>query len=88
MTHYEPHESAKQKDNLAIEAILNLDEDLLIERLSKYNISMCGYAPVIISIITAKKLGAKNAKLILYQTSGEVTGDFEAVVGYAGITIS
>ncbi|MFC1645633.1 AmmeMemoRadiSam system protein B [Candidatus Omnitrophota bacterium] len=88
MTHYESQESAKQKDNLAIEAILNLDEDSLIERLSKHNISMCGYAPVIISIITAKKLGAKNAKLILYQTSGEASGDFESVVGYAGITIS
>ncbi|MBL7196865.1 MAG: AmmeMemoRadiSam system protein B [Candidatus Omnitrophica bacterium] len=88
MTHYEPHESAKQKDNLAIEAILNLDEDLLMQRLSKYNISMCGYAPVITTIIAAKKLGAKKAKLIMYQTSGETSGDYEAVVGYAGITIS
>lgn len=87
MTHYESHESATQKDNLAIEAILNLDEDMLMERLSRHNISMCGYAPVIISIITAKKLGAKNAKLIMYQTSGETSGDFEAVVGYAGLTI-
>ncbi|MFC1709406.1 AmmeMemoRadiSam system protein B [Candidatus Omnitrophota bacterium] len=88
MTHYESHESATQKDNLAIEAILNLDEDLLIKRLSQYQISMCGYAPVIIAIITAKKLGAENAKLILYETSAKASGDYGAVVGYAGITIS
>ncbi len=88
MTHYESHDSATQKDNLAIEAILNLDEDLLMQRLTEHDISMCGYAPVIVTIISAKKLGAKQAKLILYQTSAEATGDYEAVVGYAGITIS
>ncbi|MFH1622442.1 MAG: AmmeMemoRadiSam system protein B [Candidatus Omnitrophota bacterium] len=88
MTHYESQESAKKKDVLAIEAILNLDEDLLLKRLSQHNISMCGNAPVIVAIITAKKLGAKKANLVLYQTSGETTGDYDAVVGYAGITIT
>lgn len=88
MTHYEPHEAAKKKDNLAIEAILNLDEDLLMERVEKYNITMCGYVPVVITIMATKKLGAKKAKLIKYQTSGDTSGDYGAVVGYAGITIS
>lgn len=88
MTHYESQESAKQKDNLAIEAILNLDENLLIERIEKYDISMCGYVPVIVTIIASKRLGAKKAKLIKYQTSGEISGDYDAVVGYAGIIIS
>jgi len=88
MTHYETQESAKKKDGLAIEAILNLNEDLLMERVEKYDISMCGYVPVAITIMAAKKLGAKKAKLIKYQTSGEISGDYEAVVGYAGIVIS
>ena len=88
MTHYESHKSAKEKDNLAIEAILNLDEKLLIERVQKYNITMCGYVPTVITIMTAKNLGAKKAKLIKYQTSGEISGDYQSVVGYAGIIIS
>ena len=88
MTHYESHDSAKQKDSLAIEAILSLDEDALIKQISKHNISMCGYVPVVITIMAAKKLGAKNAELILYETSAEASGDYDAVVGYAGITIS
>jgi len=87
MTHYETHESAKKKDNLAIEAIINLDEDLLLKRVSKYQISMCGYVPVIVTIMTAKKLGAKKGELVLYQTSGDVSGDYEAVVGYAGMIL-
>lgn len=87
MTHYESQTQAKEKDREAIQAILELDEDKLMERIQKLNISMCGYAPVIIMLSATKLLGAKNAKLIKYQTSGEVTGDFSAVVGYAGIIL-
>ena len=88
MTHYESHESAQKKDTFAIEAILNLDENLLLERVAQHNISMCGYVPTVIVIIAAKKLGAKKAELIKYQTSGDVSGDYDSVVGYAGIVIS
>lgn len=87
MTHYEPQSVAQKKDKIAIEAILELDEDKLMEKIQQLNISMCGYAPVIIMLVAAKSLGAKTAELVKYQTSGEVTGDFNAVVGYAGIVV-
>ena len=87
MTHYEPHESAKAKDSRAIEAILALDEDELLNRVRSLNISMCGYAPAISLITAAKELGAKRAELVKYQTSGDTSGDYSAVVGYAGIII-
>ncbi|TET26826.1 MAG: MEMO1 family protein, partial [Dehalococcoidia bacterium] len=88
MTHYEPQESARRKDNQAIEAMLNLDEDELLRRVDELNISMCGYAPVVSLITAAKRLGAKGAELVKYQTSGDVSGDYSSVVGYAGIIIS
>lgn len=87
MTHYEPHETAKRKDNQAIAAILDLDEDELLNRVEKLNISMCGYAPTAALISAAKELGAKRAELVKYQTSGDVTGDYSGVVGYAGIIL-
>lgn len=87
MTHYEPHESAKTKDSKAIEAILALDEDELLKRVDELDISMCGYAPVVSLISAAKELGAKEAELVKYQTSGDTSGDYSAVVGYAGIII-
>jgi len=37
---------------------------------------------------TAKQLGAREARLIRYQTSGDVTGDYSSVVGYAGILVA
>jgi len=88
MTHYEPQESAQSKDNQAIEAIVNLDEDELLKRVEELNISMCGYAPAVSLISAAKELGAKRAELVRYQTSGDTTGDYSSVVGYAGIIIN
>ncbi|MDD5730441.1 MAG: AmmeMemoRadiSam system protein B [Candidatus Omnitrophica bacterium] len=87
MTHYEPQEEAEKKDHEAIKAMLELNEDRLIEEIRKYNITMCGFAPVVCALAAAKDLGAKNAKLALYQTSGDVSGDKSSVVGYAGIII-
>ena len=87
MTHYEPHESARAKDKMAIEAILGLDADELVKRIGKYDISMCGYAPVISLIAAALEMGAGKAELGKYQTSGDTSGDYSSVVGYAGIVI-
>lgn len=86
-THYEPHEIARKKDRHAIDAILELDDAKLLEIIEKENISMCGYAPVVILINIAKLLGAKRAELIKYQTSGDTSGDYSSVVGYAGFII-
>ncbi len=88
MTHYEPQNAAERKDKEAIEAILELNEDKLMDKVERLNISMCGYAPAIIMLSAAKSLGAKKAELIRYQTSGDVTGDYTSVVGYAGIIIN
>ncbi len=87
LTHYEPHEIAKEKDHLVIEAIKELDEEKLFLRVNADKISMCGYAPACVGIYAAKKLGAEQARLIDYKTSGETSGDFSSVVGYAGLII-
>jgi len=87
MTHYEPQDSAKKKDMLAIDKMLKLDATGLLETVSKNDISMCGLAPVAIMLEATLALGAKTAKLIKYLTSGDVSGDYSAVVGYAGIVV-
>jgi AmmeMemoRadiSam system protein B len=88
MTHYESQDRVEEKDKKAIAAILELDEDKLAEVVEKYDISMCGYAPTVVMLRAAKALGAKSAKLIRYGTSGETSGDFSSVVGYAGIIVT
>jgi MEMO1 family protein len=88
MTHYESAEEAKTKDAAAIDAILRLDEKALAKAVSSLDISMCGYAPTVMMLVAAKELGATRARLVKYQTSGDVSGDYTSVVGYAGIVIS
>lgn len=87
MTHYEPQETAERKDKAAIEAILDLNDEELVRRVTELNITMCGYAPTAVLIAAAVELGATRAELVKYQTSGEATGDYRRVVGYAGIII-
>ncbi|MCQ9207908.1 MAG: AmmeMemoRadiSam system protein B [Omnitrophica bacterium] len=87
MTHYEPQQKAKANDNLAIEAILQLDGRELLERIRRFNITMCGYGPVISMLSAVKALGAKGARLLKYETSGKTSGDYSSVVGYAGIVV-
>ena len=87
MNHYEPQHVADEKDNRAIEAILKLDEEGLLAQVAEYNISMCGYGPTVSLLSACKSLGATCAELVMHQTSGDVTGDYRSVVGYAGILI-
>lgn len=87
MTHYEPHNVAEEKDNYVIEAICQLDEDEVIKRIEEKDVSMCGYAPVIVLIVASKILGAKKGELVYYTTSAETSRDYSQVVGYAGILI-
>ncbi len=87
MTHHESHASAEKKDAAAIEKILDLDPDGLIDIVASKKISMCGIMPTAVMLHLASALGASRAKLIKYSTSGEVSGDYDQVVGYAGIVV-
>jgi AmmeMemoRadiSam system protein B len=87
MTHYESKESVENKDRLAIDAIVALDEERLCSVAEENNISMCGIAPTCTLISICKNLGAEKAGLVKYQTSGDISGDYTSVVGYAGLVI-
>jgi len=88
LTHYEPHRVAVNKDRKVIDAVLKMDENLLYSVLETYHVTACGYGPVAALITAAKILGAEKAELLSYKTSGDITGDKSAVVGYASIALS
>jgi AmmeMemoRadiSam system protein B len=87
MTHYESHQSAKEKDQLAIDRITSMDPAGLLDTVTRNNISMCGVIPTTITLVATKGLGATKANLVAYATSGDVSGDYSYVVGYAGFII-
>lgn len=87
MNHYEDAQTAARKDQIAIKAIEALDADRLMEVCEEEDISMCGVAPTCAMLYAAKRLGATRAELIDYSTSGDATGDYSSVVGYAGMRV-
>lgn len=87
MNHYENEEITKKKDNLAIEKVVGLDPEGLINTCGEYGITMCGVIPTAIMLVACIKLGATKGELIEHSTSGDVSGDFGAVVGYAGFLV-
>lgn len=88
MSHYVSHDWARQNDKRAIDKVIELDGKGLIEVCEKYDITMCGVYPSVAGIEACKELGAQKGQLVKYATSGEVSGDYGHVVGYAGITIN
>lgn len=88
MNHYEPDDVTRVKDNLAIQAILALDARGLFDVVREKQVSMCGYGPTVAMITAAKRMGASSAQLIRYATSGDVSGERDWVVGYAGIVVA
>ncbi len=88
MNHYESDAITRVKDGRAIARILALDPRGLYDTVRGEGITMCGYAATVAMLVAARELGASEATLVRYATSGDVTGDLDEVVGYAGITVS
>jgi AmmeMemoRadiSam system protein B len=88
MNHYESDALTRVKDHKAIDRILALDPRGLYDVVRREDISMCGYGPTVAMLTAAKRLGARAAQVIKYGTSGDISGDRDLVVGYAGIAIS
>ena len=87
MNHFENDERTRLKDRLAIDKVLALDPRGLYDTVRREHISMCGYCPTVAALVAARKLGASQAELVRYGTSAEASGDFDRVVGYAGMAI-
>jgi AmmeMemoRadiSam system protein B len=87
MNHYESDAITRAKDQRAIERILTLDPRGLHEVVTQQEISMCGYGPAVAMLTAARQLGAKSAELVKYATSGDISGDRNMVVGYAGVVV-
>jgi len=87
MNHYESDAVTRVKDHSAIEPILALDARGLYDVVTQQHVSMCGFGPAVAMLTATKKLGATCAELVKYATSGDVSGDRDLVVGYAGVIV-
>jgi AmmeMemoRadiSam system protein B len=87
MSHYQPDEVARSLDHLAIDAAVERDPAALFQTVHREKITMCGVIPATVALTAANLLGAVGSHLVAYATSGDVNGDYSAVVGYAGVCV-
>lgn len=87
MSHYVSHEKARELDSLALDQITALSPMGLFSVVRDKGITMCGVLPMTLALFLAVELGATRAEVVDYATSGEVSGDYRHVVGYAGVIV-
>jgi AmmeMemoRadiSam system protein B len=85
LNHYENDATTRVKDHKAIDRILAMDARGLYDTCRNEAISMCGLGPTVAMLTALQKLGSTQPELVRYSTSGDISGDFSAVVGYAGM---
>jgi AmmeMemoRadiSam system protein B len=87
MNHYETAAASTEKDTAALERIVALDGEGLLEITQSRHISMCGRVPVACALEVARLGGSKSAEIVAYSHSGMVNGNHDRVVGYAAALI-
>jgi AmmeMemoRadiSam system protein B len=86
MNHFADDQENRRRDKLALAMLEQNDPAGLLSVCAEENISMCGQLPAALVLLTLKELGKKAVyEQIAYGTSGDVSGDFSRVVGYAGV---
>jgi AmmeMemoRadiSam system protein B len=88
MNHYENDAITRIKDHKALEKVLGLDPRGLYDVVLREKISMCGFGPAVAMLTASQQLGAKSAELVKYATSGDISGNRNMVVGYAGVLVA
>jgi AmmeMemoRadiSam system protein B len=88
LNHYENDATTRLKDKKAIDQILALNPLGLYDVCRNEGISMCGLGPAVAMLIALRARAARQAELVRYATSADISGDSSSVVGYAGFTFS
>ena len=83
LSQFNNQEKANTVDSFVLEDIAEMNEFKLYEEIIQYNITMCGYGPVMTTISLSKQSKKNDCEILMYKTSGDISGDLSSVVGYA-----
>jgi MEMO1 family protein len=82
LSHYHAAARAATLDGVVVDAIQAFDADALERALVRCPDHACGGSPITAVMRAARDLGARDARVLCYQDSGDISGDKSAVVGY------
>jgi MEMO1 family protein len=82
LSHYRDAATAAALDRVVIDCVSRFDADGLQRALDAEPNHACGGGPTVAVMRAARLLGARDAIVLSYGDSGDVSGDKSAVVGY------
>ena len=82
LSHYHDATEAARLDAVVIDHVSRLDAEGLQAALDACPEHACGGGPMVAVMRAARQLGARQAVVLQYGDSGDVSGDKSAVVGY------
>ncbi len=87
LSHYHSDEVAKRLDNAVIKMIEKMDVEGMFSLIETGKGEACGAGPIMVLLLTAKKMNANTIDILNVTNSGEVSGDKSRVVGYMSAAI-
>ncbi len=87
LSHYEDAVTAASLDRVVMQHVETLDADGLMSAIEAEPRHACGGGPMVAVIDAARRLGARQSRLLQYADSGDVSGDKSSVVGYMAAAI-
>jgi AmmeMemoRadiSam system protein B len=82
LSHYHDAATAATLDAVVIRSVSDFDPDELQRALDRCPDHACGGGPTVAVMRAAWRLGGRQARVLRYADSGDVSGDKHAVVGY------
>jgi len=86
LSHYLSPKETDTLDRLALDQVLAMNPQGLLQITEANNITMCGVIPTAVTLFAAKALGATRATLLKHCHSGDIT-PMRKVVGYASVAL-
>lgn len=87
LSHFYDQQTAQKLDQEMLNRFTTLNPTTIFEAEQTGKGFACGHGAVAAAQWAAKELGANNVQILKYATSGDVTGDFQSVVGYGAAAI-
>jgi AmmeMemoRadiSam system protein B len=87
LSHFYPQNVAKRLDQTIMDRLENFDPEGVIRAEEEGLGFACGRGAIAAVLWAAQAFGADRVEVLKHATSGDVTGDFDSVVGYASAMI-
>jgi AmmeMemoRadiSam system protein B len=87
LSHFYPQETAQRLDQTVLDHIAQFDPDGVIRAEEQGRGFACGRGAIAATLWAAQALCADRAEVLTHATSGDVTGDYDSVVGYGSAVI-